>query len=100
MLEEKFSFQLMIVCLFYSSYSFGGELYLKPTFEHISNPTINERGYGLNALFIVLEYQDKACSVSGALGLHDETVDCPEVCYGGNMLARFTISYRIKLGEY
>lgn len=60
---------------------------------HVSNPTITEKGYGLNAIFLDIGYKKNGWYVYGGLGIHDEGTDCPEVCYGGNELGRFGAGY-------
>lgn len=69
------------------------ELNLNFKIEHTSNPTLRESGYGLNAGFVELEYKNKNWIIAGALGVHSESADCPEVCFGGSMLARVAVGY-------
>lgn len=64
---------------------------------HISSPVIKENGYGLNALFVDLTYKHKGFYFSGGLGVHSESSDCPEVCFGDDFLGRIRIGYELKL---
>lgn len=81
-----------------SSGAFAGELYINTSIEHTSNPFVTEQGYGLNAAFVDLEYfGDNGLYISGGLGYHQESLDCPEVCFGNSALARLKFGYRFKL---
>ena len=61
--------------------------------SHISNPTVTENGYGLNAAFIDLKYTTGNAYIAAGIGIHSESVDCPEVCFSSNELARIRIGY-------
>ena len=86
-----------ILLLAISSPVFAGDWYVGGSIEHTSNPLIKENGYGFNALFVDLTYRHKNYYISGGVGLHDESIDCPEVCYGGNKLARLKFGFEFKL---
>ncbi len=66
----------------------AGNLKANVYFEHTSNPTINESGYGFNAVFTEVEYRNKNMFISVGIGMHSESLDCPEVCFGGRNLFR------------
>jgi len=61
--------------------------------SHTSNYSVIEKGYGLNALFLDIGYKTKHWYMYGGVGVHNETFDCPEVCFGGSKLARFGAGY-------
>jgi len=85
---------LLLLVLSFPAY---GEWYLDIEYEHISSPMIKESGYGLNSVFVDLVYQSDNFYLFGGLGLHDESSDCPEVCFGDNSLGRFGFGLRFKL---
>ena len=86
-----------IFLLLLSSNVLAGEWYIGPSIEHTSNYTIKENGYGLNSVFINLKYKHEGMYVAGSIGLHNESRDCPEVCFGNNNLARLIFGYDFKL---
>lgn len=89
----KTFFLIIILILILSDYVKASELNLNIKGEHISNPTKKEKGYGLNTLFAELEYRNNGFIFAAAIGLHDESIDCPEFCTGSNELARVTVGY-------
>ncbi|VAX04274.1 hypothetical protein MNBD_ALPHA03-1309 [hydrothermal vent metagenome] len=86
-----------ILLILLSSNVCAGEWYVGASLEHTSNFLIKEQGYGMNAVFVDLTYRHKAYYISGGLGAHSESYDCPEVCFGGNELARLKFGFEFKL---
>jgi len=96
------SFIMMLIILGLIMFVFpkpseASELDLNLKIEHTSNPTLKESGYGLNAAFVELEYTNHNFIIAGALGVHSESSDCPEVCFGDGALARVTLGYSFNL---
>jgi len=71
--------------------------YVSASFEHTSNPLIREQGYGLNAGFVDLTYKSKIYFISVGLGYHNESMDCPEICFGSGSLARLRFGVEVKI---
>lgn len=67
--------------------------FIRVSAEHTSNYLIKEKGYGLNAAFADLGYRNNGWVIFAGIGAHEESIDCPEVCFGGDELARFGASY-------
>lgn len=88
---------LILYLILLSPPAFAGDFWLSAEGSHTSAPTIRENGYGLNAIFADLTYKHKGFYISGGLGVHDESSDCPEVCFGDNFLARIRVGFEIKL---
>ncbi len=88
---------LIFLCLTAFLPKCQAEWFIGPEIEHMSGPRITEQGYGLNTLFANITYHDKGFYAVFGVGIHDESTDCPEVCFGDNLLVRFRAGWEFKL---